>query len=467
MKRSELIFNIIFVPLDFVMLFLAGTMAYHLRISEWMRNIRPITREFTWTDMLPFILAFALVSLLFFALSGLYRMHVTRPGWRELYIIGVSVSTTVLVCVLYFFFDREFFSRAIVLLMWLLSIGLVFGGRLLVRTVQRFLSGYRGIGVHRIAVIGETESGEALKAGLSETEYGYRVVHTAPKFREAELTRLAEEDKLDEVGVTFSDMELDELERIKHFCDRHHLAFLYTPTLFETSQRLEVHNLAGVLLFKVKRSNLEGWGSVLKRMFDIMFASVFLAVFSPVYAIISLGIKFDSRGPVIYKNERVGRSGRVFLLWKFRTMYAELCTSENNQQALEYERKLIEEQSVKEGPIYKIKDDPRVTPFGAFLRKTSLDELPQFVNVLKGDMSVVGPRPHQPREVEGYENKHYKLLSVKPGITGLAQISGRSDLSFEEEVRYDMYYIEHWSFREDIRIIVQTPFAMLISREVD
>jgi exopolysaccharide biosynthesis polyprenyl glycosylphosphotransferase len=469
MKRSELLFNVLLVPLDFLVILMAGIVAYELRTSRLLQTIRAVAGDFSLVDMLPFVLAFAGLSVVWFALSGLYNMRVTRTALRELYILFLSVSTTVLVFVLYFFFERELFSRSIIIFMWGLSILFVFAGRLLMRGFQRFLSEQYGVGVHRLALIGaQTDPGRAITDMLgARNAYGYRVVYTSSAFQEEELASWARTDAMDEIMVCDPAVGSDTLEAVNRFCERHHLVFQYTPTLFEAYPKLQVHHIAGVLLFKVKQSSLDGWASVIKRLFDIAFAGVFLIVFSPVYLVLSLAIKLDSRGPVIYKNERVGREGRRFLLWKFRTMKYEYCTSEDNSEALEYERRLIEEQSVKEGPIYKIKNDPRVTGVGNFLRKTSLDELPQFINVLKGEMSVVGPRPHQPREVEQYADRHHKLLSVKPGITGLAQISGRSDLSFEEEVLYDIFYIEHWSLSNDIKIIIKTPFAMLMSREVD
>ena len=148
-------------------------------------------------------------------------------------------------------------------------------------------------------------------------------------------------------------------------------------------------------------------------------------------------------------------------------MLVKYCTGEDygDVDALKYERELINRKSIKEGPLYKISEDPRITRTGRFIRRWSIDELPQFFNVLFGDLSIVGPRPHQPREVAKYENHHKKLLNIKPGITGMAQISGRSDLSFEEEVKLDTYYIENWSILFDLSILLRTPVAILKPRK--
>ncbi len=179
-------------------------------------------------------------------------------------------------------------------------------------------------------------------------------------------------------------------------------------------------------------------------------------------------IKLESSGSIIYKNERVSKNG-VFKTYKFRSMFLKYCVGDGygDNKALEFEEELIKKQNTKDGPVYKIGRDPRLTKIGRFIRRWSIDEFPQFFNVLFGNMSLVGPRPHQPREVIKYEKHHKKVLAIKPGITGLAQISGRSDLSFEEEVKLDTYYIENWSLLLDISIILRTPIAMIRTRKAE
>jgi exopolysaccharide biosynthesis polyprenyl glycosylphosphotransferase len=221
--------------------------------------------------------------------------------------------------------------------------------------------------------------------------------------------------------------------------------------------------VGGVPVVEVRRTALEGWGAIAKRVFDLLIAGLLIIILSPVMLVIALAIKTNSKGPVIYKNERVGYKGRTFKLYKFRSMLAELSTGAEfgGEKALELEKKLIEENSIKEGPVYKIKNDPRVTSVGRFIRETSLDELPQLFNVMNGTMSLVGPRPHQPREVEKYESHEKRVLAVRPGITGLAQISGRSEIPFADEARLDNFYIEHWSLITDLIILIKTPFAVV------
>jgi lipopolysaccharide/colanic/teichoic acid biosynthesis glycosyltransferase len=182
--------------------------------------------------------------------------------------------------------------------------------------------------------------------------------------------------------------------------------------------------------------------------------------------LVAILIRLENWGPANYKNERVGPRGN-FNVYKFRSMYTKYCTGKqfakftDQAAVLQYEQELIKKQSERKGPVYKILRDPRRTIVGRFIEKTSIDELPQLFNVWIGNMSLVGPRPHQPREVEKYEHEHKRVLDVKPGVTGLAQISGRSDLDFDEEVKLDTYYIENWSLKQDLWIILKTPWIIL------
>jgi lipopolysaccharide/colanic/teichoic acid biosynthesis glycosyltransferase len=198
----------------------------------------------------------------------------------------------------------------------------------------------------------------------------------------------------------------------------------------------------------------------LKRMMDVMGSIFGLLIFSPLFLIFSVLIKLTSKGPILFRQERVGLFGEKIEFLKFRSMYI------NNDGSIhkEYIQNLIGGKVGQDG-IFKIKEDPRITPVGKILRKTSLDELPQFLNVLKGDMSLVGPRPPIPYEVEGYDLWHRRrVLEVKPGITGLWQVKGRSSTSFDEMVRLDLKYVTEWSLWSDIKLLLQTPWAVLTAR---
>jgi exopolysaccharide biosynthesis polyprenyl glycosylphosphotransferase len=234
--------------------------------------------------------------------------------------------------------------------------------------------------------------------------------------------------------------------------------FRIAPSLFNfLPRKTEVDQIGALPMITLFRSPLSSVARVIKRTSDLIISAVATLLLLPLWLVIAVLIKLDSHGPVFYKQERVGMDGRIFLCYKFRTMRVE----GDDQAHREFQRRYIAGQpdsNLGDGgqPIYKLHADPRITRSGGILRKASLDELPQLLNVLHGEMSIVGPRPPIPYEVESYELWHRKRLDMKPGITGLWQVSGRNRLPFDEMVRLDLFYIENWSLLLDLRIILQT-----------
>jgi len=219
------------------------------------------------------------------------------------------------------------------------------------------------------------------------------------------------------------------------------------PDLFQLSLGgVDVTAINGIPLIGIKQTTLTGFNLAVKRAFDLACAGLALVLLSPIWLLIALAIKLDSPGPVLFRQMRSGREGRPFVLYKFRSMY----------EGAETDMERLLAMNEASGPLFKIKDDPRRTRVGRFLRRTSLDELPQILNVLRGDMSLVGPRPALASEVAQYQDWHRKRLEVLPGLTGLWQVSGRSDLSFDEMVMLDIYYGENWSLGTDLRILLRT-----------
>ncbi len=215
--------------------------------------------------------------------------------------------------------------------------------------------------------------------------------------------------------------------------------------------RVAIRPVAGLPLLTVDEPELTGSRRLLKEAFDRTFAAVALVVLSPVLVVIGLLVRLTSPGPAIFKQVRVGLNGRHFLVWKFRTMAVDA----------EQQRAALLHRNEHDGILFKIRDDPRLTRLGRWLRHWSIDELPQLWNVLRGDMSVVGPRPPLPAEVENYNHRVRRRLLVKPGMTGLWQVSGRSGLPWEEAVRLDLYYVENWSPSMDATILARTVSAVL------
>lgn len=232
------------------------------------------------------------------------------------------------------------------------------------------------------------------------------------------------------------------------------VSLIMAPALTDIAgPRIHTQQVAGLPLIHVTTPTLEGGQRVAKRLFDILAAGILIVLASPVMAVIAMAVKVTGRGPVLFRQERVGIEGKHFPMLKFRSM------------VVDAEHRLAELQTRNEGSgvLFKIKNDPRITPIGKFLRRYSLDELPQLFNVLAGSMSLVGPRPPLPKEVAGYEKDVLRRLLVKPGLTGLWQVSGRSNLSWQDSVRLDLYYVENWSLTGDLVILLKTARAVFHS----
>lgn len=474
MKKSELFFSFLLVPLDFLMIVLAGISAYYIRFAEFTIDIRPAIFNLPFFSYLKIVLLIAILWLIIFALAGLYNIKSARKLIKEIYRVVLACSTGLMLIVVLIFVRRELFdSRFIVLVGWILAIFYISLARAIIRWLQKILFIY-GIGVHKVVLVGNSKTTDNLiKEFSSNKESGYEVVKHLRDFSietAQELTEFIKNKEVDEIIQSDPNLTKAEILRLYDFSDEYHITFKYAADLLGTKVlKTEVMEIAGIPIVEVRKTPLDGWGRIIKRIFDIILAIFFIIIFSPILIIIAILVKLESRGPIFYKNERVSKN-RTFKLFKFRSMLLKYCVGEEYSQsdnALKYERELIAQQNTKEGPVYKIGDDPRLTKIGGFIRRWSIDELPQFFNILIGNMSLIGPRPHQPREVAKYEHHHKKVLTIKPGITGLAQISGRSDLSFEEEVKLDTYYIENWSILLDLSILLKTPLAVLRNRKAE
>ncbi|PIR93276.1 hypothetical protein COT99_01630 [Candidatus Falkowbacteria bacterium CG10_big_fil_rev_8_21_14_0_10_43_10] len=474
MKKSELIFTFLLVPLDFLMIILAAISAYYIRFAEVTAEIRPVIFNLPFSEYLAISVNIAILWLLIFAFAGLYKVKGFTRIINEMYRIILACSTGIMAVIVIMFFSRELFSsRFIILAGWIIAIIYLIIARIIIRWLQRYLH-KKGIGTHKVAVIGNTMlTDRMIKIFSINKGLGFEITKRYKNFNEEavnELEKLNKARAIDEIIQIDPNLSKAEVLKMVDFCNEHHLIFKYAADLLGTKiLKTDVNMIAGVPIVEIKTTRLDGWGRIAKRFFDIILSLAGLIIFSPVILLAGLAVRLESKGPIIYKNERVSRDG-CFNTYKFRSMYIEYCIGDNyqnNDEALKVEKELIERQNTKDGPVYKIGNDPRITKVGKLIRRWSIDELPQFFNVLFGTMSIVGPRPHQPREVAKYEKHHKRVLAIKPGITGLAQISGRSDLSFEEEVKLDTYYIENWSLLLDIAIILRTPFAIMRRRRAE
>lgn len=465
MKRSELIISVSLVPMDYLMVILAGIASYYVRFWEPILEIRPAVFNLPFWTFLNWILALAFIWLAAFALAGLYSMRGTSRAIDEIFKIILSCSTAVAALMFIFFFSRSLFdSRFIIIAVWLLTIVFVIIGRGLVRILQKQL--YRlGVGVHRVVVIGESRTAqEIIKSFSSNVREGYKVVGQFGDFSDATelaLSEMVQADKFDEILVASPQLSTGILERINDFSYVNHIDLKYVADIFDFPiNNFLINSIAGLPVVEVKKTRLDGWGRIAKRIFDLVISVVLIILASPILLAVALAIKLDSAGPVFFSYKRIGENGKPFNYFKFRSM-------KPGAHALRFNEEFIQSQeNLREGtPMMKFKDDPRITRVGRFIRRFSIDELPELFNVFIGKMSLVGPRPHEVEEVEKYETYHKRVLSIKPGMTGMSQVSGRSDLDFDEEVRLDVWYMENWSMKLDLMILFKTPLAVLKKRK--
>lgn len=471
MKKSELFFTFLLVPLDFTMIILAGISAYYIRFAKFTTGIRPIIFDLPFSGYFKALILIAFLWLIIFALAGLYNFKDARRLAKEVYRVILACSTGLMLIVILIFFRRELFdSRFIVLAGWILAILYISISRSLIRVIQRILF-KRGIGVNNVVLIGNSQTTDNLLSFYSRNKnVGTEVVKRLKNFdMEAmqDLEDFLRTKEVDEIIQSDPNLSKAEVLRLYDFADENHLTFKYAADLLGAKVlKTEVSETAGIPIVEVKRTTLDGWGRIAKRIFDIFFSVALIILFSPILIITTLIIKIDSKGPVLFSRRddgapvfRVGQGGKLFHYFKFRSMIPGTDSMRYNELA---------DQNIRtDGPMVKIKDDPRITRVGRFIRRWSIDEITELFLVLKGDMSLVGPRPHLPEEVAKYERHHKKVLTLKPGMTGLAQISGRSDLTFEEEVKLDTYYIENWSPLLDFAILMRTPLAVVRGRKAE
>ena len=302
--------------------------------------------------------------------------------------------------------------------------------------------GYRVIGVVRTSDVPATDIGAPVAGSFDD------------------LASLIRDLEIQEVIITDTTISSDRLfEAMMEVGRRQRVEFRFAPTLFDLlPQKTSVEQIGVLPMVRLFREPLSDLERFVKRASDIVLSVIAIVMLVPVWLVVSFLIKRSSPGPVMFRQERVGMDGRIFLCYKFRTMHAD---SDDTPHREAYRKNIEGDSAANAGdnarPVFgKVKNDDRVTQTGRWLRRSSLDELPQLFNVLKGDMSIVGPRPPIPYEVENYDIWHRKRLDMKPGITGLWQVSGRNRLTFEEMVRTDLYYIENWSLWLDLKIIFLT-----------
>ncbi len=454
---------------DIVMINLAIVLAYQLRYRlQWFVDV---IFDAPFSAYLPFCALFSIVTPLVMWAEKSYGHWRGRVWIDQVWQITVATATTLIIALAVAFAVRPLvYSRLLLLEAGFFMLALLSLGRWIALLVQAHLR-RKGIGVRRMVIVGAGEVGRrVMRTIVARPDLGYQIVGYVddnPDKGEGGIGRIKGLGNLDKLPAIIDAENVDEViitlpwnyqRRILNIlreCERRHVVARLVPDLFQMSlSRVEVSDLGGVPLIEAHEIAFSPLALIIKRITDLFLAGLGLLLGWPFLLLIAIAIKYDSPGPVLFTQERVGKNFKRFTIYKFRSM----------RVGAEAELPSLKE-SVQNGDItFKMRDDPRVTRVGRFLRRTSLDELPQLLNVFKGDMSLVGPRPPIPAEVEQYQPWHLKRLTVLPGMTGLWQVSGRSELTFDEMVLLDLYYIEHWSPWLDIAIILRTIPSVLLGQ---
>jgi exopolysaccharide biosynthesis polyprenyl glycosylphosphotransferase len=422
----------------------------------------------SWVDYVGIQAALTVLLVVSVGLRGLYTDRVRQSLTEEMNTIlwGSLVAIAVMIVAVFYF--RPFgYSRLVFVYAWVLITALL----LSVRVVDRLIKEYqrrRGIGLRKVVVVGGGDIGRrVVQSIIAQPEIGFQLVGIVDDDGDSDLGRIPWLGRIDAIPELISRLSIDEViialpspgqgrvSDILRTCARQRVVFRVVPDLFQLSlDQLDVVQLSGIPLIGVREPALPTSQLLLKRVVDVLAASIALVLAMPLLVLVALVIRLESPGSILIRQTRVGRNGRAFSFYKFRSM----------RQDADRQLNQLQTKNEASGPIFKIRNDPRRTRVGAIIRKLSIDELPQIYNVLRGDMSLVGPRPPFQWEVEKYQDWHHKRLSVAPGLTGLWQVSGRSDLPFDEMALLDLWYIDNWSVGLDIRILLRTIPAVLSGR---
>ncbi len=458
-RKSQVIWWVILI--DVAMINLSMGLAYVSRYRlQWFLDV---VYDAPFADYLPFSGIFSIGVPLILWFTGSYRNWRGRVWLDHVFKAISAVGIMLVVALAWSFVVRPLVYSRLLLFEWgILMISLISLDRALVLLVQAQLR-KRGVGIKRIVIVGAGEVGRrVMRTVVARPDLGYEIagyVDDNPDKGQGRigrfqgfgsvdnLSKLIDAEEVDEVIITLPWNYHRRILSVLRACARRDVKARLVPDIFQISlSRVEVGDLGGLPLIEIQEIAFNRAELAIKRIIDLTGAFVGLIVGWPILLLIAIAIKLDSRGPVLFRQLRVGQRFHHFWIYKFRTM----------RVGAEDELDALRDQSEVDGPLFKIREDPRVTKVGHFLRQTSLDELPQLINVIKGEMSLVGPRPPIPEEVAQYLPWHKRRLSVPPGISGLWQVSGRSELTFDEMVLLDLYYIEHWSPWMDMSILLRT-----------
>ncbi len=448
--------------IEIIGLVVAFFIAYSLRsMRDWIPYIQLPMPYISYNDFIPFIIYWIILWCLVFIRGWLYTLRTHTPIFEEIrrvitysffwffvYIGFIYLSTG-------FLFVHEI-PRLIIFYTYILATIFSILIRYTVYSIYNKMYTIWKIAKEIILVITDSDENDKFNENNCYT-YIYKKYNETSKIkayiRDKKINTIVYLGEHKNINTIFS------LARI------YGIPLLYPKISKHIPLSISWENwMWWVPMIELSSVSITAWWRIAKRIFDIVISTLLLIILIPVFFIISLWIHIsDSTWPIIYRNRRIGQNWRLFALYKFRYMYWQYCTKEEygiDDEAMSYEEKLKKEKNTREWPLYKIENDPRRMKWWILIERLSLDELPQLYNVLIWDMSLIWPRPHQPREIDLYEESDKQVLTIKPGITGMAQVYGRDKNTFKNEILLDTYYIEHYSISLDIAILLRTFFVV-------
>ncbi|MBW7889081.1 MAG: undecaprenyl-phosphate glucose phosphotransferase [Bacteroidetes bacterium] len=461
-KKSE---KYVLFTLDILSIAIAYTLYFYFRVKSGMLEI-DVKPEF-----LAPLVATTVYWVIIFTFFGLYRLWHVRSRVDEFIAIFKAVSLGSLLLFFVIFLDDQRYgtnqpTRLLIIIYWSMLLVFVSGARLSFRSIKRGLF-ESGLGLEHAIIVGVNSKAVQLFENVKKyPALGYKVVGFV-RLNDSqndvedqslnvlgsteELAAIIAANDIDDVLIAFESSEHDKLLDVISHIENSRVSIKILPDMYDIiSGQARTSQIYGFPLIEIMPHIMQPWEESAKRVMDIVISILILITTAPLWFIIGIAIKINSPGPLVYSQERVGKDGKVFRMHKFRSM---------KQDA-----------ESKTGPVWATENDPRITSVGWFLRKTRLDEIPQFFDVLRGDMSLVGPRPERPAFVEKLAKEvplYKRRLIVKPGITGWAQIKQGYDTSIEDvksKVRYDIFYIENMSFRMDLKILIMTVYVMIAGK---
>ncbi len=457
-EKERVVYNFLAI-VDSLIAWLSLDLAFYLYFGQ-----------FTFLSNKDSIILHLVVLGLWLLLSKAFRtneIYRSRPYSILLFnVVGMTVVGVGVLALSVFLFNLHYIGITPLIYFGAISAGFLFVMKVLFFS---YLKGARrrGLNYRNIIIIGDESAISFVNQVLKYTEWGYRIVGVVggEGLRErigdkvtmlpedTDVDKIIEEKTIDEVIYCREKARMEDIMSLLTSCNELGVIFRMSSPFFNMlTNKTHLHYFDTTPVLTISNTPMDYLLLKVKSVIDFIISFTTITVFSPLFIGIAIGIKLGSKGPIFFKQKRVGMRGRKFLVYKFRTMVT-------NAEEL---KESLMSQNEMDGPVFKIEKDPRITGIGHFLRKTSLDELPQFFNVLLGDMSIVGPRPPVPAEVKEYERWQLRRLAMKPGITCLWQISpSRNDVSFEEWMRMDLEYIDNWSLRLDFIIILKTVRTML------